>query len=227
MDDDLDDLLGTPAPRLDDFDDDLPEIEGDDDLGGPESRASGGSRLKQSLTEKGAGLALKGAPPGWFAAILGIGRTTVQRKIGHLPARVVGNGTRLYDVREALPFLVQPHDLKKHLMQMNPRDLPERLRKEFWGARKLEQQVRREAGELWHHADISKAFGDVLKLIKDTAILWTDTVHEAKGLTPEQVDLLDDLVRDLLQQVGDKIDQYASGDVTLSHESEYDDEEIL
>ena len=117
--------------------------------------------------------------------------------------------------------------MDEFIKQMNPRDLPERLRKEYWGARKLEQQVRREAGELWHSADVAKAFGEVLKLVKDTAILWTDTINESKGLTPEQVDLLDDLVRDLLQQIGDKVDQYASGDMTFAHEAEYDEDEDL
>lgn len=65
---------------------------------------------------------------------------------------------------------------------------------------------------------MAKAFGDILKLVKDTAILWADTIDESKGLTSEQIGLLDDLVRDLLTQVADKVEQYANGDVTLSHE---------
>lgn len=228
MDDDFDDLLGTPAPAQEDesdedfddlFDDDEPEVE--------YARGIGSKGFNKSLTATHVDRALKGAPPIWFAKLLGIGRTTVQRKLEHLTPRVVGNGTKLYDPREALPYLVQPYDLKKHIAQMNPRDLPERLRKEYWTARKVEQQVRRESGDLWHSSDVAKSFGDILKLVKDTAILWADTIDESVGLTSPQITLLDDLVRDLLTQVADKVEQYANGDVTLSHEAEYADDEEL
>lgn len=223
-DDDIDDLLGTSSEKITY---DLPDIDDiDADHGGIHTRASGGKLAPNSLTEQGAILALKGAPPGWFATVLGIGRTTVQRKLAHLsPMRVLGNGTKLYEVREALPCLVQAKDMKAHISRMNPRDLPERLRKEFWGARKLEQQVRKEAGDLWSSTDVHRAFGDILRLIKDTAILWTDEIDETTGLSSEQIGILDNLVRALLASIGEKVEQYATEGVTQSHEAEYDEDD--
>lgn len=224
MDDDFDDLLGTPAPaQTNDFDD-----EDEFDLDKDEVEvpyASAGKGFTKTLTAKHVDRALRGAPPKWYADLLGIGRTTVQRKLAHLNPRVVGNGTKLYEPREALPCLVQPHDLKKHLSQMNPRDLPERLRKEFWGARKLEQQVRKEAGDLWSSADVNRMLGDLMKLIKDNVLLWADTVGETQPLTNEQVMAIDDLGRNLLSQIAESIQQYANTHHTRSHEAEYDEDD--
>lgn len=219
FDDDLDDLLGSPEA----VEYDLPELDDEDLL---DSHVKGGKSAAKTLTQKGAATALKGASVGWFASVLRLGRTTVQRKLDSIaPVGITSSGAKLYDVREAMPYLVQPHDLRRHLSAMNPRDLPERLRKEFWGARKLEQQVRKEAGDLWSSADVHRAFGDVLRLIKDTAILWTDEIDETAGLTSEQVEILDNLVRALLASIGEKVEQYAKDGMTLSHESEYDDED--
>jgi hypothetical protein len=212
MDDDFDELLGGPsAPPEDAYDSES-------------DYALGGVKIKPSMTEAGALLVQRGATPGWFASILGIGRTTVNRKLADIaPKRVLGNGTKMYSVREALPYLVQPHDLKHHLARMNPKDLPERLRKEFWSARKLEQDVRVRSKDLWQTADVHRVLGDLMKLVKDTAMLWTDDIDEATGLTSEQVGILDALTRKLLSDFAGAVAQYVESGVTPSQESEFDE----
>lgn len=214
MDDDFDDLLGSTVEEedeleLSDVDDDLPF-------------ASAGRDYKRSMSEAGAERALKGAPPAWFARLLGIGRTTVQRKLADVdPKHVSAKGTKYYDPREALPYLVHPHDLKKHLALMNPRDLPERLRKDYWMARKAEQDVRERANDLWRSADVHKALAEIMKIVKDTITLWTDSVNEASGLSTEQVDILDNLSRRLLSDLHESVLQYTMNKITRSQEEEF------
>jgi len=216
MDDEFDDLLGSP-----DDEDDLDLTDGTElDF------ASGGRKFHRSLAVTRVDSVRKGAPAEWFAKLLGIGRTTVNRRIDGVvdPKHVNTYGTKYYDPREALPYLVQPHDLKNHLMKMNPRDLPERLRKEFWGARKLEQEVRLRAGDLYLAADVHRSYGDLMKLVKDTVMLWTDDLDEAVGLTSQQVELLDDLCRKLLTDFAGAVEQYISQGNTRSQESELDED---
>lgn len=210
MDDDIDDLLGSSEPEV--------EIETE--------HARGGVSTRVSLTERGASLALRGVTPGWFAAILGIGRTTVNRKISHIAPRGTGtNNAKLYDVRECLPYLVQPHDLKRHLMRMDPKDLPERLRKEFWSARIAEQRARQNSKDLWRSEDVLALYGEFFKTVKDTAILWADQIHKEAALSDDQFEALDGHVSDLLTLIGDNVNALMSGrESTFSQEDEFTEE---
>ena len=217
-DDDFDDILGVSSSSDDDLDDGLTE---GDELG----FATGGKNFHRTLAVTQVDSVRKGAPPNWFAKLLGIGITTVKRKIPDTidPIHVGAKGTQYYRPADVLPFLVQPHDMKSHLMRMNPKDLPERLRKEFWGSRKLEQEVRLRAGDLYLAADVHKSYGDMMKLVKDTVLLWTDEVHEAVGLSNEQVAVLDNLSRKLLSNFADAVESYCANNITRPQDSELDE----
>lgn len=219
-DEDLDELLGGSASDDDDFEDDQTEIGDELDF------ATGGKTFHRTLAVTRADSVRKGAPAEWFAKVLGIGRTTVNRKLDGVvdPIHVNAKGTKYFRPSEAFPYLVQPHDLKTHLLKMNPRDLPERLRKEFWGARKLEQEVRLRAGDLYLAPDVHRSYGDLMKLVKDTVMLWTDDLDEAVGLTAEQVEILDTLARKLLTDFAGAVEQYISQGNTRSQESELDED---
>lgn len=214
MTDDFDDILGGSAPAP--VKDTLPF-------------ASGGKDFRRSMSAVGASRALKGAPAGWYSALLGISVATVKRKLEGVidPKHVSADRTKYYDPREALPYLIVPHDLKRQLALMNPKDLPERLRKDYWTARRAEQDVRERARDLWRSDDVHKVLGDLMKLIKNTVTLWTDDIDEAVGLNTEQVEILDNLIRALLASIGESIEEYAAKGVTPSQEIEFDDNDEL
>jgi hypothetical protein len=225
MDDDIDDLLGGPQEDEDDLlgASEFAEIEDDED-GLPV--AIGGARASKSLSLAGANLVQRGVTAGWFASVLGIGRTTVNRKLADVtPKRTAPNGMKLYDVRTTMPYLVLPHDLKNILARMSPKDLPERLRKDYWTARKAEQSVRETARDLWRSDDVHRALGDIAKLVKDTVTLWTDDIDESVGLSAEQIEVLDRLSRDLLLKINQSVMQYVQNGVTRSQEIEFDEGE--
>ncbi|MDO5646314.1 DUF1441 family protein, partial [Paracoccus sp. (in: a-proteobacteria)] len=191
--------------------------------------AEGKRRVNESMTHEGTAMVLRGVTAGWLAAVLGMGPTTVRRKLdGVPPKRVLGNGTHLFDIRTVLPYLVPPHDIKQHLMRMNPKDLPERLRKEFWSARIAEQKARQNAKDLWRSEDVIAVTGDIFKTIKETAILWADKLHKDAPLTDDQFEALDRHVAELLSLIGDNVDALMSGRKTLSQEVEFtaDDDAI-
>ena len=212
-DDEFDDILGSSEPEDDGLDDEL-------------DFASGGNQFHRTLAVTRVDSVRKGAPAEWFAKLLGIGRTTVNRKIPETidPIHVSAKGTKYYRPADVLPYLVQPNDLKTHLLKMNPKDLPERLRKEFWLSRKYEQDARLRARDLYHATDVHRSYGDLMKLIKDTVTLWTDDIDEAVGLTSEQVGILDDLCRKLLSDFAGAVAQYTKQGVTSDQEVEFDED---
>ncbi|RID91899.1 hypothetical protein D2N39_11735 [Gemmobacter lutimaris] len=168
----------------------------------------------------------RGVTINWLAQAFLKPRKDVEKLLARCPILRMGpNSSKIYDFRVAAAFMVPPRvSVKDYIKNLEPKDLPERLRSEFWSARLKEQKARLIARELWRSEDVQAAFGDVLKLIKDTVLLWTDTVEESSGITDEQRAILDELSRDLLARVGDSIDSYCTGSAQFpSQESELED----
>lgn len=169
----------------------------------------------------------RGVTTTWLAQAFVIPRKRVEQMLGRCPTlRIGSNNARIYDFRTAVQYMVKPRiDLKEYLDGLEPRDLPEQLRSEFWGARLKEQKARLNAKDLWRSEDVVAAFGELFKMIKDTAILWPDTLEESTDLTHKQRDVLDGMVRDLLSQIGDTVLNYTENSKTESQELEFEDDE--
>ena len=84
--------------------------------------------------------------------------------------------------------------------------------------------MRLRSKDLWQTADVHRVLGDLMKIIKDTVMLWTDDLDEAVGLTPQQIEILDNLARKLLADYAAAVAQYVEQGVTRSQESELDEE---
>lgn len=161
----------------------------------------------------------------WLVQAFSIPRNRVERMLTGCPVeRLQKNGGKIYDFATAAAYLVKPRvNIREYLESLEPKDMPERLRSEYWRARMLEQKARKEAGTLWRDEDVQEAFGEIFKLIKDTAILWTDTLDETTGLTDEQVGIVDNLVHQMLSQIGDTVANYARTKRTASQLAELDE----
>lgn len=163
----------------------------------------------------------------WLCQAFKMHRTTVESKLAGCPVLRTGrNGSKVYDLRNAASYLVDPRlDIAEYMRSLEPKDLPEQLRSEYWSSRLKEQKARQNAGDLWLTEDVQAAFGDIFKLIKDTAILWTDSIDETHGLTDDQRSTIDDLVRELLFQIGEAVAGYTRGKRTPSQAAELGDGE--
>lgn len=168
----------------------------------------------------------RGVTTTWLMQAFTLPRRRVESLLTGCPVVRTGqNNARIYDFREAVKYLVKPRvNLKQYLEGLEPKDLPEQLRSEFWGARLKEQKARHNARDLWRSEDVVAAFGELFKMIKDTAILWPDALEESTDLSTEQRDLLDDMVRNLLSQIGDTVMNYTEDNHTTSQEDEFEDE---
>ena len=102
--------------------------------------------------------------------------------------------------------------------------LPESLRSEYWSARIKEQKARLNAEGLWRTEDVQQQFGEIFKMFKETVTLWTDTLDETTGLSSEQVGIVDDLARNLLNEVDAAIKTYVKQGRTRSQVQEFDED---
>lgn len=167
----------------------------------------------------------RGVTTTWLAQAFDVKRSQIEKRLARCPVERTGqNNARIYDFATAVQYLVKPRvNLEEYLKSLSPKDLPEQLTNEYWGARLKEQRARQNAGDLWRTEDVIGAFAGVFKVIKDTAILWPDQIMETTSITEDQRDILDEAVADLLGKVGDMVLEYTEGsDPLLSQELEFD-----
>lgn len=188
----------------------------DDDEGAPFGR-------NFSLATKDAHLLDRGVPIPWLCQAFNLTRHKVETLLRGAPVlRHGGRGARIYDLSVAASYLVKPRvNMREYLKGLNPRELPEHLRSEFWASRLKEQKARANAKELWRTEDVQIAFSEYNKSISDTVKLWTDEIAESQDLTPQLIEILDDKARDLLTMIGDAALAYAEGRATPSQEAEF------
>jgi hypothetical protein len=172
----------------------------------------------------------RGVTVAWLCQAFTLGRNVVLAKLAGCPAmRTMKHGGKVYDLRIAATYLVKPKlNVATYIKNLDPADLPEKLKREFWAARLAEQRWRRQAGELWASEDVIAVFGEVFKLIKSKTQLWADEVDSIDTLSDPQREKIVDLVTDLLGHIFKSLEDLETAKATPSQiaEGEDDQEEV-
>jgi len=173
---------------------------------------------------------LRGVTVPWLCQVFNMTKPQVEKRLENCPVlRRVGPNGKVYELAVAAAYLVKPKvTIEQYINSIDTKDLPERIRKEFWTARLQEQKWRQKAGELWSSQDVITVFGEVFKMIKNQSQLWSDTLESTAGLSDEQRILLGELVDDLMGKIFDSLTALKEGKATPSQlaEVEEDDAEI-
>lgn len=121
--------------------------------------------------------------------------------------------TPLYDFWEAVSYIVEPKvDLMLWLKSQNAMSLPPHINKAFWDAMRSRQMVEERAGDLWRTADVLEVLSRVALTIKETALLWLESLPSKDLLTAEQYEAIRGAVNDLLTEVHQRlVDMPAQG----------------
>jgi hypothetical protein len=119
------------------------------------------------------------------------------------------NGVSTWTIHEAAPHLVRPiYDVEAAIKRMNHADLPKQLTKEFWNGLKAKQDYELRAGDLWPTAKVVESVGELVKLVRMSALLTTDTLERQVELTEKQrnivKNLMDSMLNDLYLAVQEK-----------------------
>ena len=144
----------------------------------------------------------RGLPVSTLSSIFRLDPATVKKRLADCPIKEARKGGYLYDLAEAAQYLVKPvFNAKKMLETMKATELPPTLQAAFWDAALKRQKWEENAGDLWRTEKVMEVLAEAFKTIKQTVLLWSDTVGEQTPLTDEQqkiiVALGDALQRDI------------------------------
>lgn len=117
-------------------------------------------------------------------------------KLRDCPASGSRNGTEVWRIDAAAPYLVKPlQDVETYIRKMHHNDLPKHLTKEFWAGQKIKQDVEEREGNLWATERVLETIGGLMKVFKTGVRLMADTVDNQSELS--------ELQRRIIKQLGD------------------------
>lgn len=142
----------------------------------------------------------------WLARAFNLNDNTVRSRLAACPVIGKIGNANAYSLADAAPYLVKSRtDVEAFLKKVKIDDFPLKLRKEYWEAKKKEQDFLKEAKELWHTSDVIDAVTGIFLSVKLTVQLWPDTVERQIGLSNEQRELLVALGDSLLGSIHEEV----------------------
>jgi hypothetical protein len=137
-----------------------------------------------------------------------------------LPKRMKGvvpkgkrSGYTVYDIAEAASMIVRPgYEIEDFIRQMSPQELSPLLTKEFWNGQNARLNFEKNMGMHWPTEDVVAAFGELVNVVRMTALLVADDVERESGLTDAQRliirRIMDAMVTTLRQNIEEKFKDY-------------------
>jgi hypothetical protein len=116
-------------------------------------------------------------------------------------------GSDIYALHEVAPYLVKPiFDVATYLKQMDPRELPKHLSKEFWAGQRSRQEYEERAGQLWKTEKIVEEVGELMKLVKMSALLMVDAIERQSELNDKQREIVKSLTHGMLNDLMERVE---------------------
>lgn len=163
-------------------------------------------RRVDSLSDDDKDLLYGGANISQLAILFGLDNRTVSEKIHECPPTGSRNGTAVWKVKVAAPYLIKPIlEVEDYIRKMHPSELPKTLSKEYWAAQKSRNDVLKMEGDLWDTERVIKAIGSIFKLIKVATKVMNDQVDAQAELTVAQRRIIKGLNDSLLNQLYNEV----------------------
>lgn len=204
--DDLDDLVGTPrrSQRDQKLDDLLAKNR--------QARGTGGPMVEDMLA---------GVTVSWLSQVFGMDPKTVKAKLADCPPLHRRKAGYVYSLPVACQYLVRPAiSPEQYIKTMKPSDLPSHFQQTFWDAALKRQKWEENAGQLWRTEKVIEVLGHTFQTIKFTLQLFPDTLERQTGLSDEQRTILTTLLDQLQQDIYVALVQQAKDTQTGSQKSE-------
>ncbi len=157
---------------------------------------------------------------------------TAQRKL--LEAKTAGigpvgrvNGADLFLIHEIAPYFCKPvFDPVEYIKQMDPRELPKMLTKEYWAGQRSRQEYEEKAGLLWRTEKVVEEVGELMKLFKMSSLLMLDAVERRTELTEVQRSIIKGLTHGMLDDLMKRIQERVKVPEDGELQEAQDDEEL-
>lgn len=170
----------------------------------------------------------RGVTINWLSQAFSLRRATVTSKLAGAPIMKTGpRGAAVYDFAAVARYLIPPreNEIADYIKNLDPKDMPERLRRAYWSARREEQKAREEAGDLWRSNDVLNLFSELFTLIKANTTLWANRVAKETELTMDQRKLIDAEAKSLMNDIAEMVVKLQDGSLTPSQLSDFEDDD--
>lgn len=169
----------------------------------------------------------RGVTINWLSQAFGMKRKNVEERLRGVPTLRTGpRNSKVYDFKVAVGHLAAPQiNIKRYIQELDPKDMPEQLRRPYWAARREEQKAREEAGDLWRSDDVLNVFAELFTLIKSNCTLWSNRIAQENALTLEQRKLIDREAKHLMSDIAEMVTKLQDGRLTPSQLSDFDEDD--
>lgn len=150
----------------------------------------------------------RGATARQLGLMFRMGTTTVEQRLAPVQPAGMRDGTRIYPLAEAAPYLCRPLSSDAALaraIRTNHKDLPPMLVKEYWDGQKRQLEVRQQIGELFTTRAVHEYFGTAFREVRTEVQLWRDVVQRDTILPDDVSETLDDLIESLLRGIQNRV----------------------
>lgn len=149
-----------------------------------------------------------GANIGELGQMFGMERRDVTRKLARAGLRPSGtrDGTPVFSIKEACRYLVLPSDqVVAQVMSMHHYQLPPMLRKEYYQAVKLRQEILKAREDTWSTMRVVSYLGETFQQLRMALLLLPDTVARQTQLSSEQRELLNRAIDGVLSDARERL----------------------
>lgn len=151
-----------------------------------------------------------------FTDLFGVTKKRVEEAVSDLAALGKRDGRQIYPFREVAKRLlaheIDSEELARAIAQMQPKDLPISLQKDFWAGQIARQKFEEAEGDLWRTEAVMDHFAAAFKALRQEILLFGDTIEAQTGLTEDQRVVLYDLSDALLSNLHDALVKRFGGD---------------
>jgi len=160
------------------------------------------AKRTDAFDEESRAIIYEGANMGQLGRIFRMDHRVLQEKLYNCPPTGTRNGVDIWDISVAAPHLVKPiYDIETYIKRMHHNDLPKFLTKEFWAGQRSKQEFLLKEGDLWQTSRVVKAVGTLMKMVKMSVRLMTDSVDRQSELSDVQRRLIRGLGDSMLEEL--------------------------
>jgi len=130
----------------------------------------------------------------------------LKAKMITLPPCGTRNNYSIWKIGEVARLVVNPiDDIETRLKNMNARELPKNLSKDFWAGMKSRQEYLIKAGELWNTKEVVEALGEAFKHVRMSLLLLADNVERETEFSEKARVKLQKMIDETLNQAADSL----------------------
>lgn len=120
--------------------------------------------------------------------LFGMTAATLRERIHNVPPAGNRRGVPIWRIRDIYWRMWRPTEeqVDTAMHRLNHADLPKALTKEYWAGLRSRQEYELKAGNLWPTVTVIQEVGELLKLVRMSALLMVDTVSRQTELSDRQ-----------------------------------------